>query len=495
MSPVRPLVIATLPARTVAAAREEAGIAARAGADLVEIRLDRWDDAERRRAGELFPLPLPAIATLRSRAEGGEGPDRSEERHPCLVAFAALPFRFVDFELARDGRPTGDEAAALRGRLLLSRHLTETLPGPELRRTLGRAGGGAAFIKLVEPATAAQLLRDVLPYLPSPGGSGAIVHTTGGAGGLLRVWAARLGLPAVFASLPDEARTSPPLEASQIPCDRLAAFFSAAPPRALFAVVGRPIGFTRSPALHHRWMRALDRHGLYFPLEVADEAELAALLPELARGGFRGVNVTHPWKEAALRLADRSAPDADACGSANTLSFGPDGVEASNTDLAALLRRFTELRDAGPWDGRSVSILGTGGAARAALAAARELGVPAQLYGRRPERVETLARSFGASVGGSDRSGLVVHATPSGRAGEAPMSIPWEPLLDPTVHVLDLVYAPDDPWLARSARAAGATYEDGRRPLVYQAAASFQRWWDVPVPEAEIAHALAEVFG
>ena len=263
MSAPRPRVVATLTARTVTAAREEAERAARAGADLVEIRLDRWSEPERHRAGELFPLPRPAIATLRSRAEGGEGPDAAEEREALLRACWGLPFRFVDLEIARDPLPTGDAAASGSDRLLLSRHLSETVPGPELTRKLAEAGGRGALVKVVEPATATQVLRDVLPYLPPAGGSAAIVHTTGGAGGLLRAWAGRLGLPAVFASLPEEGRTAPPLEESQIPCDRLAEFFAGATPAPIFAVVGRPVAFSRSPALHHGWMRRLGRRGRF----------------------------------------------------------------------------------------------------------------------------------------------------------------------------------------------------------------------------------------
>ncbi len=494
MTPPRPLVVASLPARTVAAARDGAQLAARAGADVVEIRLDRWPESERDRVDALFPLALPAIATFRSQAEGGEGPSAPEERRVRLRQWAAQPFRFLDLESARDLPLPDGELEKLHGRILLSEHLTGPVPGPELRRRLAAADPRAGLVKLVEPATVTHLFAEVIPYLPRPGEARAIVHTTGGAGGLLRAWASRYHLAAVFASLPEERRAEPPVEGSQIPCDRLARFFSAGPSAPLFAVLGRPIGFSRSPVLHHRWMRDLGRTGLYFPLEVADETELALAIPGLAQGGFRGVNVTHPFKEAACRLADRVARDAEACGCANTLTFAPEGVEASNTDLAALLRRLSELKSAGAWDGRSLSVIGTGGAARAALAAARELAIPAHLFGRRPERVATLARTFGASIGGAERSGLLVHATPAGRAGEAAIELPVAPPLGPGVHVLDMVYAPDDPWLSDRARAAGATYEDGRRLLVYQAAASFERWWDTPVPEPAIAGALAEAF-
>ena len=113
---------------------------------------------------------------------------------------------------------------------------------------------------------------------------------------------------------------------------------------------------------------------------------------------------------------------------------------------------------------------------------------------RRPEATRSLAREFGAEVyGGSarDRPDLVVHATPLGReapvASSAPEMSDW---LRPGVHVLDWVYAPENPVIRSEADRAGATYEDGTRLLVYQAAASYGIWWgDEPSPD-QVAAAL-----
>ncbi len=131
MTPDTPLLIVTLPGRTVEAVRAEVEIARAGGADVAEVRLDRWSTTERSRAAELFPSPLPLMATLRSRAEGGEGPDAPEERIATLEEATRLPFRWVDLEEARDGPMVASFPAGADAVRVLSTHL----PQVRLRRT------------------------------------------------------------------------------------------------------------------------------------------------------------------------------------------------------------------------------------------------------------------------------------------------------------------------------------------------------------------------
>ena len=97
---------------------------------------------------------------------------------------------------------------------------------------------------------------------------------------------------------------------------------STAPP--LAAVLGWPIGHSRSPALHGHWLRRYGIAGHYIPVALAPE-DLEDGLRALARLGFRGCNVTLPHKEAALALAAEATDLAREIGSANTLTFREDG--------------------------------------------------------------------------------------------------------------------------------------------------------------------------
>jgi shikimate dehydrogenase len=484
LSPV-PVIIASLPSTSVAEARQDAARAAEAGADVAEVRFDRWPAAERTRAGELFPSPIPLLATLRSTAEGGSGPDEPAERRAWREEMLHLPFAWVDLEFARD--LAGPFPASSSVTWVVSSHFPPGTPMRSVHQRLAAAAPVPAISKVIVPATVAETLRSLLPELPPPGDGRRIVHTTGASGPLLRAWARRLGLAAVYGSLPRSATSAAPVEASQIPVDRLRRFLAVDPAPPWFAVIGRPIAHSRSPDLHHRWMEAEGRTGLYVALEFESEQELAESIDDLVAAGLRGLNVTHPFKDAAYRLATRTGPGAEACGCANTLTFEGDEIAAENTDLLAVLRRLEDLRKDGRWNGADLAIVGTGGAARAALAAAHSLGVRPVVIGRNPERVRELAERFSGVVGTPDSAtptSVLIHATPVGRRGAGALNLPLGPWLGPNTHLLDFVYRAEETNVPDLARRHGSTYEDGTRLLGYAAASSYEIWWGrAPSPE------------
>lgn len=486
----RPLIVVSLPARTLEATVQEIAAAAAAGADAAEVRFDRWTPTDRPRAAELFPSPLPLLATLRSRAEGGEGPDGSEARAELLEAFAQLPFRWLDLELRRDLSLAHRLPPIERLGRVISVHLAEydAERWPSLWLELGRQEG---IGKLVLPASVPAALDEIIPTIAGRRPGPVVVHTRGASGPLLRAWAGRLALPMVFAALPDRSGAGS-VEPSQLPADRLRRFLDAAGDPPLFAVVGRPIAHSRSPVVHGDWMVEDRRDGLYVALELSDDDEFLRSIPLLAASGVRGLNVTAPFKAVAFEGATDARPSAELCRAANCLLLREDEVVAENTDLAAIVRRLEELRGEGRWSGRSITVIGTGGVARASVAAARELGVDASVVGRRPEAVERLATEFGARPGSTSPADLVVHATPVGLASTDPLTPGLGGLVAHGGIVLDWVYRPAVPTVAEAARAAGAVYEDGWRLFVYQAAASYALFWGEPPSDEAVARAVAE---
>ena len=506
MTAAAPLLIVTLTVRDVASARDALALAHRAGADIAEIRLDRFAPDELHRLSGLFPSVLPLLATLRSRAEGGEGPDDPIRRRAILDEVTALPFAFVDREIRRDLGPAAeprppDSGAVSRPSEVRSVHLSRLEGRDELARWLRTPPGEAVFVKVVVPSTLSELWEAVLPALPPPGERSIVLHTTGPSGPLLRALAADLGLAAAYCA-PPESGSGPPgaevaVESSQIPVDRLRRHLrtdGGTPPR--FALVGHPVAHSRSAALHSRWMAEAGKDGLYVALDVLSESELVSTLPKLAEFRFRGLNVTHPWKEAALALATSASTAAERCGCANTLTLVEGEVEADNTDLAAILRRLEELRRVGTWVGTDLVVVGSGGAARAALAAAQEVGAHTTLLARDVEKAKGLCARFGAELPTTSPRAppsLVVHATTAGRAGTPPISVDLRPWVGAGTHLLDFVHRPDDPFLARLAQSADASYEDGGRLLAYQAAEAFEVWWETPVPPTSLERAIEEV--
>lgn len=492
-----PLLIVTLPGRTIEALRGEIPDARTAGADVAEVRLDRLPPTERERISQLFPAALPLLATLRSRTEGGEGPDRPEERGPILEAAAQLPFLWLDLEEARDLPLAGRLRPGGHSIQVLSAHLPAATPPAELIRRAHVAPPPGTLRKLVVASSVGDLLGEILPSLEATATDSTVVLTTGASGPLLRAWSMRLRFPFVFARLPsDRIRDAEaPVEPSQIPVDRLRFFFEGGADRPIFALLGRPVAHSQSPYLHSRWMRSLGHRGLYVALDIASESEFVEALGPLAAHGVLGVNVTHPWKSAALASATRVGRGAELCGTANCLTFDGGDVAAENTDLVAILRRLEELRGDGGWDGSELLVVGAGGAAAATLAAARELQVRGAVVARSTERAAALAERFGAtSVAPTEPRAfpLVVHATDVGRGDGGPLEVPLRDFLAPGGRVLDWVYSADVPVVREAAAAARATYEDGWRLLAYQAAASFGIWWGSEPQPGELARTIEE---
>lgn len=496
MTEPRPRIIVSLPGRTVAELRREIELARAGGGDLAEIRLDRLDPGESVRLDELFPSPLPLVATLRSRAEGGEGPDEPGERAHRLRSIETLGFLGVDLEIARD-RDLFEEPRFVRNRLVIaSTHQPPTASREDFSRALGEETPPGSVRKLVVPASVGRLLNEILPQLRRGGTRSLVVMTTGPSGPLLRLPARQLGFSLTYASLPESSGTDrAPVESSQVPVDRLRRCLEARGPPTLCGLLGRPVDHSASPSLHARWIEATGRAGTYVALEIDSEAEFLESLPGLADLGFRGLNVTHPFKRTALAAASRVGRSAEVCGASNCLTLRGSEVEAENTDLSAALRRLEELRSAGRWDGSELVVVGAGGAARATLAAGRELEATTYVVARRAESARELAAAFDSTVGTPDGTGhraLVVHATSVGRAADERLDARLAGAFGMGGYVLDWVYRPVTAEIQELAARAGATYEDGWRLLVYQAAASFGRWWGEE-PSREDVRSAAEV--
>jgi shikimate 5-dehydrogenase len=289
--------------------------------------------------------------------------------------------------------------------------------------------------------------------------------------------------------------------------------------------------------MHEAAYRALGLPHAYERLETS-EAELPARVEALRRGDYDGFNVTVPHKQRVLALADEVRPSAASVGAANTLVREPDGrVTAHNTDVEALAAELRALDDAaarrsagggaggaqraapGAGAGRTGVVLGTGGAARAAIAAlgkigcrrvvvlgrgidARRLGpgtrehallVEAEriLAANAPEpgRLATTSVVLGplAQVWAPPREATcVVQATTCGMDGGPPGDVvagalDWAALGDEAV-ALDVVYAPPEtPFLARAA-ARGLAHANGLGMLARQGALAFELWLGVAPP-------------
>jgi shikimate dehydrogenase len=263
-------------------------------------------------------------------------------------------------------------------------------------------------------------------------------------------------------------------------------------------LIGWPAAHSRSPLIHHYWLRSLGIEGGY-TIEAIPPEGFAEFVLHLSNHGFVGANVTLPHKERALAL---TVPDAraKAVGAANTLWYEGGELRSTNTDIEG----FVDNLDASAkgWDTTGDAlVLGAGGSSRAVVFGLIERGIKrVHLANRTMERARAVADQFGNSVQAIawdainevlPRAGLLVNTTSLGMHGQPPLELDVG-LLPSSAIVADLVYVPLETALLKAARERGLKTADGLGMLLHQAVRGFELWFGQRPQVTPELRALAE---
>jgi shikimate dehydrogenase len=248
-------------------------------------------------------------------------------------------------------------------------------------------------------------------------------------------------------------------------------------------LIGWPAAHSRSPLIHHYWLRTLGVAGGY-SIEAVPPEGFADFVQRLPAHGFIGANVTIPHKERALAL---SHPDARAraVGAANTLWVDGGELRSTNTDVEGFVNNLDAC--APGWDKAGEAlVLGAGGSARAVVFGLIERGITCvHLANRTSARAQALADQFGAAVHPTTwdqigsllpRATLLVNTTSLGMTGQPALDIDVGGL-PPEAVVADLVYVPLETPLLAAAKARELKTADGLGMLLHQAVRGFELWF------------------
>lgn len=249
-----------------------------------------------------------------------------------------------------------------------------------------------------------------------------------------------------------------------------------------YAVVGQPVAHSLSPQIHAAFAAALGIELSYEAIEAPLDG-FAATVADLFDRGYRGVNVTVPFKAEACAFADLIDSAAARAGAANTLRAEADGrITAFTTDGVGLVRDLLVHQGVDP-RGRITLLLGAGGAAAGVVEPLLAAGVSELVVANRTQaRAEALVASF-ADLGpirtvafdALPSADLVINATAASLDGQA------VPLSAEAVHgdtfVYDMMYGPKArPFLTHCAGLGTSGVVDGLGMLVEQAASAFELW-------------------
>jgi shikimate dehydrogenase len=254
-------------------------------------------------------------------------------------------------------------------------------------------------------------------------------------------------------------------------------------------VIGHPIAHSLSPAIHRHWLRALAFPGDYRATSCTPAQLPAYLASRRADPAWRGCNLTMPLKQQAAALLDELDGDALETGAVNCTVRSQGKLLGRNTDVDGVDAALASVHLPGD---RAV-IIGSGGAARAAIAELRRRGLTITLVSRNPDQA-LAAQEPGLSLIGFPEApvaipgaALVINASPLGMAGAPPMPAT---ILDslasaPGALALDMVYRPLDTLFLDAAAAAGLQTADGLTMLIGQARCAFAHFFGAAPPSDE----------
>ena len=269
-------------------------------------------------------------------------------------------------------------------------------------------------------------------------------------------------------------------------------------------LIGFDLDLSLSRVLHEAEGAAL---GLDYVYDVFDGsrnsefADIGSTLHAARRAGYRGVNVTHPFKQAVVEHVDALSDDARVLGAVNTVVFDGTGSTGHNTDWSGFARSIETHLGSAPR--RTVLQFGAGGAGVAVAHALLRSGVERLvLFDVDDARAGSAAESLNSahhrdaivvgSLHDADRWSFdadgIVNATPIGMPASPGSAVPRQ-LLRPEVWVHDVVYMPLETELMAAARARGCLTIGGGSMLVFQAAEGFRLFTGVtPDVDRMLAH-------
>ena len=262
----------------------------------------------------------------------------------------------------------------------------------------------------------------------------------------------------------------------------------------LCALVGDPVEHTLSPAMHNAAFEYLGIDLVYIPFRVTRE-NLGDAVQGLVSLDCTGFNVTIPHKIAVIPLLDEVDETAARVGAVNTVVIKNRQTRGYNTDGDGFLKalRSETLEPSG----KSVVMLGAGGAARSIAYALVYAGAHLTILNRTPEKAvglaDDVARDTGNRPGAGGLTGdsleellscadILVNTTSAGMVTTGSANLVPEGLLRPGLAVCDIIYNPPETGLLKLAKAAGCRTMNGIGMLVHQGALAFELWTGRPAP-------------
>lgn len=466
-----------------------------AGAKFVEVRLDMLPKPETglpliRELKERWPR-IKILATCRRRAAQGGFKGSIEEQERILAEAAANGAHLLDVEI-ETAEPAPRVVARLRkaARVVLSYHDFEKAPAP--RQVLKRLQAIPADIYKItvqglKPSDSTRLMG----LLDLPDSPPLVVLSMGEVGAATRLLSPARGAAFSFAA-PNTAEGTAPGQHSAAVMKGLYRVDKIDRDTRVFGVIASPVAHSMSPVLHNRALRRCGVNGVYLPFRV-EPSQLTDFFRFATDLPVEGFSVTLPHKQTVIKRLDDVDALARRIGAVNTVCRRGKRWWGANTDtigVTAPLENRMSLK------GSTSLVVGTGGAARAAVFALKDKGSRVTVIGRDFKKVRSLARATDAEglewQRALDRGfDILVQSTPIGMSPNVDGNLFPERI--PADIVFDMVYNPLKTKLLKRAESQGKTAIQGLEMFIEQAAAQFELWTNETAPRAVMRTAVLDV--
>ncbi|MBI5754795.1 shikimate dehydrogenase [Candidatus Peregrinibacteria bacterium] len=270
----------------------------------------------------------------------------------------------------------------------------------------------------------------------------------------------------------------------------------------IYGILGHPTGHSLSPILHNAAFRALGIHARFEIFDVAP-SRLPAFFKRMRRAPIHGLAVSLPYKERVLEYLDSFDSSTQKIGAVNTV-YNENGVlRGFNTDFSGAISALTKACSATALHelrGKTVVVIGAGGAARAIVYGLQQEGAEVIILNRTQSKADTLARDFGCQSGELStlfqwQPNILINATSVGMEPNIE-SISCDPhyfrVAPRHLLVFDIVYRPRITQFLRLAQEAGLSILTGDSMLLHQGAVQFKIWTGKSAPISVMKKTLDE---
>jgi len=446
------------------------------GARFVELRLD-WIAGDVNLKRLLADRPCPVLLSCRREVDGGKWVGNEQKRLMLLRTAIVEGVDYIDIE--------EDVAASIprfgKTKRVISYHNFRKTPEelPAIYAQIAKHDPDVVKIATLanQPHDNLRMLKLVRESkIPTVG------FCMGDMGTASRLLAGRFGSPWTYATFHQERVLAPGQLSFQLMTETYH-YNKIDSETVVYGVIADPVGHSLSPQIHNAAFRQCQLNAVYVPFRVPAQ-NLDQFLADARQLGIHGLSVTIPHKESVIRKLNKVEAAVKGIGAANTIIFDGDSLAGYNTDCRAAMESLDRAMqppayDRGSIDGKTVLVLGAGGAARAIVYALQRRNAKVVVASRTTSRAEQLADQFGCSVVDwetrySVSPDLLVNCTPVGMhpfVDETPFE---KHHLRPSMVVFDMVYNPENTLLMKDARSQGCLTITGVEMFVRQASLQFK---------------------